>query len=102
VKPLQKALDFHVFVCQNERPPGHPRGCCKEKGSEALLQALKSEAAKRGLKGNVRVQKSGCLDVCEDGAALVAYAPHVPNGLWFGDAKPEDAPALIDKLLSGT
>ena len=24
--------EAHVFCCVNERPEGHPRGCCKKKG----------------------------------------------------------------------
>ena len=32
-KPYYEA---HVFCCTNRRPAGHPRGCCAEKGSEAL------------------------------------------------------------------
>ncbi len=99
--PLSHALYLHVFVCQNERPPGHPRGCCKERGSEALLQALKSEMASRGRHDlQVRIQKAGCLDVCEEGAALVAYSPAHPHGWWIGGASPADASAIVDKLLA--
>lgn len=100
MRTLRNSLKLHVFVCQNERPPGHPRGCCKERGSEELLKALKAEAAKRGLTEGVRIQKSGCLDVCEDGAALVVYSPAAPEGIWLGGATPADAPAVIDKLMA--
>lgn len=81
----------HVFVCTNERPPGHPRGCCKEKNSEGLLNTLKSEAAQAKLGPSVRIQKAGCLDHCEQGAALVVY----PEGIWYGDVTPEDAQEIV-------
>ena len=39
----------HVFVCLNERPPGHPRGDCTSKGSPELLSKLKGALKARGL-----------------------------------------------------
>jgi hypothetical protein len=39
----------HVFCCTNERPAGHPRGCCKEKGSEKLRNYMKARAKEEGL-----------------------------------------------------
>ena len=32
-----------------------------------------------GLKGKIRANKSGCLDVCELGAAVVIY----PDNIWY-------------------
>ncbi|MFO0157818.1 MAG: (2Fe-2S) ferredoxin domain-containing protein, partial [bacterium] len=37
-------FEAHVFVCTNERPTGHPRGCCKERGSEKLRDYMKARA----------------------------------------------------------
>ena len=54
----------HVFVCLNERAPGHPRGCCKEKGAVALRAYMKQKVGERGLEG-VRVNQALCLDRCE-------------------------------------
>ena len=39
----------HVFFCTNERPDGHPRGCCKAKVSEKLRNYMKARAKKRYL-----------------------------------------------------
>lgn len=88
-------LTRHVFVCTNERPAGHPRGCCKSKGSEQLLQDLKLGAARAGLGKTVRVQKSGCLDVCESGPALVVY----PEGVWYGGVTQADTQELVQEHL---
>ena len=68
----------HVFCCVNERPPGHPRGCCKEKGSERLRNYMKARAKELGL-GDVRINNSGCLDRCELGPTMVIY----PEGVWY-------------------
>lgn len=90
-----KKLKHHVFICTNQRPDGHPRGCCQAKGSEALVQLFKEELAKRGLRGEVRAQKAGCLDVCEQGPALVVY----PDGIWYGPVAASDVPEIVESHL---
>ncbi len=88
-------LKAHVFVCTNERPAGHPRGCCKEKGSENLVKLFKEELSKAGLNKQIRAQKAGCLDVCESGPAVVVY----PEGVWYGHVKPEDIKEIVQSHL---
>jgi|SRR5579885_1570778 len=96
--PEIKKLKAHVFVCTNERAPGHPRGCCKEKGSEKILATFKDELAKRGLKASIRAQKAGCLDTCEWGATVVVY----PEGIWYGRVTAEDVSTIVeDHLIHG-
>ncbi len=85
----------HVFVCINERPPGHPKGCCLEKGSSEVRDLLKSELKKRGLDDIVRANNSGCLDACEHGVSLVIY----PDGIWYGHVTIEDIPEIIDRTI---
>ena len=68
----------HVFCCINERPAGHPRGCCKEKGAERLRNYMKARAKELGLR-DVRINASGCLDRCELGPTMVIY----PEGVWY-------------------
>ena len=80
----------HVFCCTNERPPGHPRGCCKAKGSERLRNYMKARAKELGLK-DVRINASGCLDRCELGPSVVVY----PEGVWYSVQTPED----VDEIL---
>ena len=85
----------HVFVCINERPPGHPKGCCLEKGSAAVRDTLKSELNKRGLSGVVRANNAGCLDACEHGISMVIY----PEGIWYGHVTKEDIAEIIDRTI---
>ena len=82
--------DAHVFCCTNRRAAGHPRGCCAEKGSEALRDYMKAKARELGLK-NVRVNNAGCLDRCELGPNLVIY----PEGVWYTYRTQAD----IDEIL---
>jgi len=89
----------HVFVCINERPAGHPKGCCLEKGSAEIRDTMKSELNKRGLKGIVRANNSGCLDACEFGPSMVIY----PEGIWYGRVKKEDVPEIVEQtIIHGT
>ena len=80
----------HVFCCVNERPAGHPRGCCKEKGSEKLRNYMKARAKELGLH-DVRINQSGCLDRCELGPTMVIY----PEGVWYSCKTSAD----IDEVL---
>lgn len=80
----------HVFCCTNERPPGHPRGCCKDKGSVRLRNYMKARVKELGL-ADVRVNISGCLDRCELGPSMVIY----PEGVWYTYRTRED----VDEIL---
>jgi (2Fe-2S) ferredoxin len=88
-------LKAHVFVCTNERPDGHPRGCCKAKDSEAILKAFKEEVLKRGLNLEVRAQKAGCLDKCEQGPTVVVY----PEAIWYGRVGVADVAEIVQSHL---
>ena len=87
----------HVFVCENRRPDGHPRGCCAGKGGAEVKEALKAELKARGLQARVRANSAGCLDACEEGAAMVVY----PEGVWYGGVTPEDVPEIVERHLVG-
>ena len=87
----------HVFICINERPPGHPKGCCKEKGSEEVRDLLKAELNKRGLGGIVRANNAGCLDACQFGVSMVVY----PEGIWYGGVTKEDVPEIVERTIIG-
>ena len=86
----------HVFCCTNERPPGHKRGCCKDKNAEALRNYFKVRAKEKGVEG-VRVNNAGCLDRCELGPVLVIY----PEGIWYTAATTHDIDEIIDSHLIG-
>lgn len=84
----------HVFCCTNERPAGHERGCCKEKGAEKLRNYMKSRVKELGLEG-VRVNAAGCLDRCASGPVMVIY----PEGVWYTYKSPADVDEIIEKHL---
>jgi (2Fe-2S) ferredoxin len=90
-------FERHVFVCTNERPPGHPKGCCKEKGSEEVREEFKKELAARGLKGRVRANAAGCLDQCALGVSVVIY----PEQVWYGGVTVADVGEIVDRHVIG-
>ena len=92
---MKRNLKAHIFVCTNERPPGHPKGCCKSKGSEDLIPLFKQELAKAGLSQEVRAQRAGCLDACEYGPTVVIY----PDNVWYAHVKPSDIPEIVNSHI---
>ena len=84
----------HIFCCTNERPDGHPRGCCKARGSEKLRDYMKKRATALGLK-DIRVNLAGCLDRCELGPVMVIY----PEGIWYSYRTEEDVDEILDVHL---
>jgi (2Fe-2S) ferredoxin len=86
--------EAHVFCCTNERPAGHPRGCCKAKGSEKLRDYMKARAKEFGL-ARVRINTSGCLDRCELGPTMVIY----PEGVWYHVETREDVDEVLQRHL---
>ncbi len=92
------AFKHHIFVCCNQRSPGHRRGCCNPDGSEALRNALKAEVKRRNLKPLVRASKSGCLEQCEHGPTVCIY----PQGIFYGNVTIDDVPRIIEEtVISG-
>ena len=87
----------HLFVCTNQRVEGHPRGCCAERAGFDIRVAFAQGLAERGLKGKVRANKSGCLDVCELGAAMVIY----PGGVWYLGVTVDDVAEIIETSIVG-
>ena len=90
-------FEKHIFVCTNQRPPGHPRGCCFDKGSMEIRAAFVRGLAQRGLKGQVRANKSGCLDACEMGATVLIY----PRGTWYLGVRLEDVEEIMETSIVG-
>jgi (2Fe-2S) ferredoxin len=84
----------HVFMCTNERSAGHPRGCCKHRGAEALRNHMKRRAKDLGLAGT-RINIAGCLDRCELGPTMVIY----PEGVWYTAASIADIEEILQVHL---
>jgi (2Fe-2S) ferredoxin len=90
-------FEKHIFICGNQRPEGHPRGCCDPQGHAELQLAFKQKLAVLGLKGKVRANQSGCLDQCEHGPTVVVY----PEAVWYGHVTKGDVDEIVDRHIVG-
>ena len=90
-------FERHIFICGNQRPAGHPRGCCDPTAKAELQKLFKQKLAERGLKGRVRANQSGCLDQCEHGPNLVVY----PEAVWYGGVALADVDEIVESHILG-
>lgn len=89
-------FEKHIFVCCNQREAEHPRGSCDPTQSSELHRAFKKALSVRGIR-NVRANRAGCLDQCEHGPVVVVY----PEGVWYGNVRPEDAEEIVQEHIVG-
>ena len=91
------AFTHHIFICSNQRSPGHRRGCCDPCGTEELRNAFKVAVKKRELKPLVRANNAGCLEQCEHGPVVCIY----PQGIFYGGVKLQDVDRILDETVVG-
>ena len=85
----------HLFICTNQRPEGAPRPSCGDAHGIALVAAFKKAINDKKLDVPIRAQKSGCLDLCEQGATVVVY----PEGVFYGKVTLEDVQEIVDEHI---
>lgn len=85
----------HVFFCCNQRAEGE--GCCNNLGATAAQTYAKDRIGQLGLKGkgNIRINKAGCLDRCDEGPVLVVY----PDNVWYTLVDKSDVDEIISEHL---
>lgn len=86
-----KRYDKHIFICENRREEGHPRGCCASKGGAEVKEMFKKKLKEFGLTTKIRANASGCLDACEFGVTIVIY----PEQVWYGNVTVDDVDEII-------
>jgi (2Fe-2S) ferredoxin len=86
-------FEKHIFICTNQKAEG--KACCGEVAGMELVQKFREVIAEKGLKGKVRAQKSGCLDACQNGPALVIY----PEGTYYGKVSINDVERIVEEHI---
>jgi len=87
---------YHIVVCTNSRPPGHPKPSCGAVGAPGILMAFNMGLVERGyMPGQVLVTGSSCLGPCEQGPTVVIY----PDGTWYAQVKEADVATILDELI---
>ena len=81
----------YIFVCENCREEGR---CCMPEGAR-IREKLKEAVKQRGLASNIRVSRSGCLDLCEQGPSVLL----MPDNIWFSHVRVEDVDEIIARSL---
>lgn len=87
----------HVFICIQNRPPGHPRGSCVERGCAEVYDEFVRELQNRNCFDKVALTNTGCLGPCGEGPNVLVY----PEGIMYGNVKKEDVAAIYDEHLLG-
>ena len=90
-----KRFEKHIFVCENKRLEGHPKGCCADKNSVEVRALFKKRLKELGLNIKMRANAAGCLDACEYGVTVVVY----PEQVWYGRVTFEDVEEIIQSHL---
>ena len=82
----------HLFICNTKRSKDDPRGSCSERGSDDLLDYAKKRIHELGLKGEIRINKAGCLDACAHGPTMVVY----PDDIWYSPKTKNDIEMILE------
>lgn len=72
-----------------------------ERGANAgdnLVGLLRAELKKRGLKGKIRVARSGCMDICARGPNLMVFDEN-GNAAWYSEVSERDIPQIVEKYF---
>jgi (2Fe-2S) ferredoxin len=87
----------HVFFCLNQREEGASRPSCANCNAQEMQEYAKKRVKQLGLAGpgQVRINKSGCLDRCEEGPTIVVY----PEGVWYTYVDKTDIDEIVDSHL---
>lgn len=95
----QPYFEHHVFFCLNQRDPADNRPSCAGCGAKSAQDHAKRRIKELGLNGpgKIRINKSGCLDRCEEGPVLVIY----PEGTWYTYVDHDDIDEIIEAHLIG-
>ena len=91
---FKNKYDKHVFVCINSREDLDTVSCGKE-GFKIRIALIKELALHSNVSIKVRVNKSGCLNECQLGPAIVIY----PKGFWYYKVSLQDVPEIVKKSI---
>lgn len=87
----------HVFVCNQARPPGHPRGSCAEKGCREVMDEFLYQFQQRQCFDTVQITASGCIGPCGQGPNVLVY----PEGVFYLGVAKADVAVIFDEHLQG-
>ena len=87
----------HVFVCTQQRPPGHPRSSCGERQCAAVMEEFLWQVQHKELYDRIQVTATGCMGPCSAGPTVLVY----PEGVMYSGVSKESVNTIIDEHLVG-
>jgi sirohydrochlorin cobaltochelatase len=84
---LHRPLKKHVLVCGNAD--------CVDRGSIAVLEALRREVKASGSARETKVTRTSCMGRCGEGPTVAVY----PDGVWYRGVAAEDAREIVTEHL---
>ena len=69
---------------------------CQASRSRAVLDALKDELSKNGIKDTIRIRATGCHGFCEQGPLMILD----PGNIFYCRVTPDDVPEIVSKTVS--
>ena len=80
----------HVLVCGGTG--------CTSSNSAAIIEALETQIAEKGLSEEIKVIRTGCFGLCALGPIMIVY----PEATFYSMVKPEYVPEIVSEhLLKG-
>ncbi len=80
----------HVLVCGGTG--------CTSSNSQAIIEALETQIAEKGLTEEIKVIRTGCFGLCALGPIMIVY----PEGSFYSQVKVDDIPEIVEEhLLKG-
>ncbi|MCK5236349.1 MAG: (2Fe-2S) ferredoxin domain-containing protein [Deltaproteobacteria bacterium] len=86
-----------VFVCNNSRPKGHPRGSCGALASMDTLNAFAELFQTNNLFGHNSLVQTDCMGPCILGPIVMI----MPDNIWYKNVTPEVAQEIVESHLVG-
>lgn len=87
---------YHILVCTNTRPPGHPKGSCGESGAQTVATKFSEELEKRNLFGQVVLSGSTCIGMCKFGPVVIVY----PDAVWYHRVTADDVTEIMNEHIT--
>ena len=85
----------HVFVCVQNRPPGHPRPSCGQKSAAEVAEEFYWQLQQRQAFDRIQVSTTSCLGPCSEGPSVLVY----PEGVMYARVGKADVATIFEEHL---
>lgn len=86
--------DIHILVCTNQRTGTEKLSCGEAHGLE-LTAEFKKQIKELNVNLKIRVNKSGCLGICDFGPTVAVY----PEGVFYVGVNKEDVAEIVQSHI---